>query len=89
MSVHKVEVKGLDVTVDVHWGVSTASAWVLVFDEDATVVYDGESRVFSGFCEAEIVATLLGDALLTRRQIEWDDINPALDALGLFCNCED
>lgn len=87
-------VKGFDARVTVEHGRETTQARTIVFDDESDsteIIYStpNDSTRYSGYCTAEIISRQLFDALLTRRQIEAEDIGAALEAQGLECRCDD
>lgn len=83
---HTVTLNGLEARVTLDYGVNTVAAYGITFDESGDTVTETESRQFSGFCDQEIIYTLAGEMLATRRRIDWEDVYNAID---LECNCED
>jgi hypothetical protein len=87
---YEIEIRGLDARVTITRGNETASAWGILFDENAEIVTETESTRYSGYCDAEILTAVVGEMAFSRRGIEWDDIHATVEALDLpACECED
>ena len=68
----------VELSIDVHWGIETASAWALAFNDDADVVGETESTRYSGFCDSEIMYAEAHRVIAGRWGIESQDIATAI-----------
>ena len=89
MRTYTLTINGLEARVTLEHGANTISASGIVFDEYSNIVTERDTLRYSGFCDAEIVYSIAGDMLTTRRRIEHEDVADAVQALGLTCTCDD
>lgn len=89
MRTHTVTVKGLEARVIIERGNSTGyPAQGTAWDEDGGMVAATTSTTYNGYCTAELVAMIADELLVTRRQIESEDVWAAVEESGLHCTCD-
>lgn len=93
MSEHIIKIESAEVQINLSHGHETVSAKGVAFDSNAAIVAE-ETTQFSGFCDSEIITSMVNSLVFTRRFngvfIDMPQIMTALkDAQIGDCTCED
>ena len=78
----------LDVRIYVDYGINTAAAYGVAFDDNANVRAETDSSRYSGYCAAEIVYHETHRLIAGRWGVESGDIAAAVDSILPICECE-